>query len=110
MKFLRIIPNVLNLYSKGIKEARKSSYCLISGQCFCCFARPSIAFFAKSSIVSGYNYNICYLYIFHDIKQLHQEKSNYYKVFGPMSTKKDPEELLLLGLLYAIGGWPAMQN
>ena len=83
---------------------------LTSSQQQCCFARPSIAFFAKASIVFRYNYNTYYLYIFHDIKQLHQEKSNYYKVFGPMSTKKDPEELLLQGLLYAIGGWPAMQN
>ena len=30
--------------------------------------------------------------------------------FSSMSTKKDPEELLLQGLLYAIEGWPAMQN
>ena len=32
------------------------------------------------------------------------------RFFSSMLTEKDPEGLLLQGLVYAIGGWPAMQN
>ena len=44
--------HIFQMYSKGIKEARKSRYCLISGRCFCAGAKSLFVFGATFLFVS----------------------------------------------------------